>query len=428
MAAFKATVSFQLNPSGGCWLEIEDLSNYNTNNQPLTHNGVFFQDFYKVKITRPDGTQYIYSAQAGGDALVSPPSSGLVFNSIYNFQPTDINGQYGITLITAPTFLAGESYSSADTDVVYHNGDLYAAATLTSTSTPSAPSADWILLDEPTLEASYLKYRDNQYIQVECLPETPYSTSITDSLGVNTIEVLDGCLGLSVTDASNYAQNTSPCHTLSNFTDYIKIEITRPDNSVYVLSSITAVDVDESIAAPYFSNGVYNYAFQDDIDQDGIYTVRMCNYPTWYQPPLKGLGCNYISSILTVVYWNGVLYKCIKDVPSGPTPSSPDLDPTSWEVYEPTMDEELLTRYCKEAKAVVLCLDINECNESLIHKAFCEINNDFCNDDMLCKNRDFLQATKMLMLKNAMVYSINRSDWSEVEQQMNLMRIICNCS
>jgi hypothetical protein len=241
--------------------------------------------------------------------------------------------------------------------------------------------------------------------------------SIEDSLGENTIEVLDGCLGLSVEDESNYSANNNSGHALSDFTDYIRISVTRPDNSVHILSSVPGTDVDEAISAPSVGNSVYNFLFQEDIDEDGIYTVRMCVYPTW------NILSNYVTSVLNVVYYNGIFYKAIA-VNVG---SQPDLNPLDWEVYEPTLDEEILTRYCREQKVVVLCLTINECNEQLLHKAFCEINNDFCNDDMLCKNYHFLQATKLDMIKQAMVYSVNRSAWNEVEQQMNLLRSICNC-
>jgi len=416
MAVFNATVSVQLNPSGGCWLELEDLSNY-TNDQAVTHAPATFDTFFKVKVTKPDTTQYIYSAQAGGDALAQSPSNAI-FSAIYNFQSSDINGTYAVSILSVPTFQPGQSYSNADSDVVYWNGDLWAADTVASTNTPAVADPHWDLIDEPTLEAGYPKYTESNNIVVSCLATVNFRASIEDITGENTIEVLSGCLGLSVTDMSNYANNNNSGHVLSDFSEYIRISVTRPDNSAYILSSVPATDVDESIGVPSTSNGTYNFLFQDDIDQDGIYTVRMCVYPTW------NVAASYTTGVLNVVSYNDVLYKAI--LPS--TGSQPDLVPTDWEVYAPTLDEEILTRYCMEHKVVVLCLDINECNEQLVHKAFCEINNDFCNDDMLCKNRDFLNATKLLMLKNAMVYSINRSAWNEVEQQMNKMRIICNCS
>jgi len=416
MAVFNATVSSQQNPSGGCWLEIEDLSNF-PNDQVVTHAQSAFDTFFKVKVTRPDTTQYIYSAQAGGDSLAQTPAVSL-FSAIYNFQPSDINGTYAISILSVPTFISGESYSNGDSDVVFWNGDLWAADTAASTNTPAAGDPHWVLIDEPTLEAGFPKYTDSGNVVISCLATTNFVANIEDITGENTIEVLDGCLGLSVTDTSNYNNNNNSGHTLSDFSEYIRVKVTRPDNSAYILSSVTGTDVDETISAPSVGNSTYNFLFQDDIDRDGIYTIRMCTYPTWNN------AASYITSVLNVVYYNGILYKAILDS----TNSQPDLNALDWEVYEPTLDEEILTRYCMEHKVVVLCLDINECNEKLLHKAFCEINNDFCNDDMLCKNRDFLQATKLDLLKNAMVYSINRSAWNEVEQQMNLMRTICNCS
>jgi hypothetical protein len=415
MAVFNATASVQQNPSGGCWLEIQDLSNF-PNDQVATHDQSMFDTFFKVRIDRPDGTTYTWSAQTGGNAN-TPPPSGSLFSAIYNFLPTDINGTYGVVLLSVPTFQAGETYSNVDSDVVYYNGDLWAADTAASTNTPAVGDPHWDLIDEPTLESGFPKYTGTDNAVISCLTAVNFMASIEDSLGENTIEVLDGCLGLSVEDESNYSANNNSGHALSDFTDYIRISVTRPDNSVNILSSVPGTDVDEAISAPSVGNSVYNFLFQEDIDEDGIYTVRMCVYPTW------NILSNYVTSVLNVVYYNGIFYKAIA-VNVG---SQPDLNPLDWEVYEPTLDEEILTRYCREQKVVVLCLTINECNEQLLHKAFCEINNDFCNDDMLCKNYHFLQATKLDMIKQAMVYSVNRSAWNEVEQQMNLLRSICNC-
>jgi len=416
MPLFNASVISTQNLSGGCWIEIDDSSNYVVNDQPVTHALSRFDTFFKVKITKPDSAQYVYSAQTGGDALVPAPADSI-FSAIYNLQPLDINGTYTIEIVAVPTFTDGDTYSNVDSDVVFHNGDLWAANTAASTNIPVVSDPHWDLIDEPTLEAQYPKYFGTSSTIISCLSPVNFSANIEDIAGENTIEVLPGCLGLSVTDTSNYNSNNNNGHAFVNFSDYIRISVTRPDNSSYILSSVIGTDVDESIAAPYFANGTYNFLFQEDIDQDGIYTVRMCVYPTW------DVTVTYTSALLNVTYYEGVLYKAL----TASLAAQPDLSPLDWEVYEPTLDEEILTRYCMEHKVVVLCLDVNECNERLIHKAFCEINNDFCNDDMLCKNRDFLNATKLLMLKNAMVYSINRNAWNEVESQMNRIRTICNC-
>jgi hypothetical protein len=415
MAIFNATVSVQQNPSGGCWLEIQDLSNF-PNDQVVTHDQSVFDTFLKVRIDRPDGTSYTYSAQAGSDALV-PATSVTLFSSIYNLLPSDINGTYSVTILSVPTFQEDEAYSNVDSDVVYYNGSLWAANVVSATSFPAMGDPQWDLIDETALESNFPKYTGVDTAAISCLPATNFMASIEDASGENTIEVLNGCTGLSVEDTSNYSSNNNSGHTLPDFTDYIHITITRPDNSVYTMSSQPGTDVDEAISAPSVGTSVYNFLFQDGIDEDGIYTVRMCAYPTW------NTRSSYVTSVLNVVWYNGVFYKAIV----ASTGLQPDLNPTEWEVYAPTLDEEILTRYCMEHKAVVLCLTINECNEKLIHKAFCEISSDFCNDDMLCKNYHFLQSTKLLMVKEAMAYSVNRNAWNEVEEQMNLLRKICSC-
>jgi hypothetical protein len=137
--------------------------------------------------------------------------------------------------------------------VVYYNGDLWAADTAASTNIPSVSDPHWDLIDEPTLQAQYTKYYGGYYTTISCLAPVNFRANIEDITGENTIEVLNGCLGLSVTDKSNYASNNNNGHALVNFTDYIRISITRPDNSSYILSSVPGTDVDESIAAPYFA-------------------------------------------------------------------------------------------------------------------------------------------------------------------------------
>jgi hypothetical protein len=175
------------------------------------------------------------------------------------------------------------------------------------------------------------------------------------------------------------------------------------------------VDVDEVIATASTSNDTINYAFQDD-EVDNILEVRICNYPTW------NVGVVY--EVDDVTYYNGVLYQALGTTTEGQTP---DVTPLEWVVYEPLPEEELLTKYCTVQKIVVLCINLLKCQETLTHEAFCLISSDFCNDDVLCKNKTFLNAMKMNVLLKNIEYQVNRQAWNEVDDSLNLMKTICNC-
>ena len=62
MPLFNASVISTQNPAGGCWIEIDDLSNSRGNDQTVTHSIVRFDTFFKVKVNRPNNTQYVSAA------------------------------------------------------------------------------------------------------------------------------------------------------------------------------------------------------------------------------------------------------------------------------------------------------------------------------------------------------------------------------
>lgn len=234
--------------------------------------------------------------------------------------------------------------------------------------------------------------------------------------GENTLTIDSGCAIFTYIDSGNYDLSTQAGHLRADFTDYRRAVITTGDGStVWIQSSIPAIDVDEAIPTASTSNDTINFTL-DDAHVDGIYEVRLCNYPTWNVAVAYALG--------EVTFYNGVLYQAL----SATTPAAtPDVTPLEWVAYTPTLDEELLTPYCTIEKVVILCRSILKCNERLIHAAFCLISSDFCNDDVLCTNKTFLAATKMDLLIKAVAISVNRQAWNEVEDQVNLMKAICNC-
>jgi hypothetical protein len=245
-----------------------------------------------------------------------------------------------------------------------------------------------------------------------------FKTSLIDlTTGLNTLVVNSTCTSLAIEDTSNFDTNDQDGHARSDFSDYRKIVITTGDGrSIYTMCSIDGDDVDEVIGLPSASIDNFNFNFREDIDEDGLWNVVICNYPTWNNSVAYGIN--------NIVFYDGLLYQAISATTIG---ANPDVTTAEWALYEPTAEEELLTPYCTCEKLAVMCISLLKCKEKLVHEAFCLISNDFCNDDMLCKNKTFLNATKFHLLQNAMIYSINRRAWTEVEDQFNLMKSICNC-
>lgn len=255
---------------------------------------------------------------------------------------------------------------------------------------------------------------------IDSIPTCPagvnFKASLVDRDGEISVDINGTCSAITIVDNSNYDLNISPGHLRANFTDYRVITINKP-NGTWVMSSVPgASGVDQVIAAPSSGTDSFTYTLLDE-DVDGIYEVVLCSYPTWTEL------AQYASAPLTVVYYNGVLYKCIATTAG----DQPDISPDYWEVYEPTTEEMLLTRYCTIQRIVVLCINILKCYERLTHEAFCLMDSNFCNDDVLCKNKKFLAAVKMRVLLDAAEISVNKSAWNEVDRQINLMNQICGC-
>ena len=149
--------------------------------------------------------------------------------------------------------------------------------------------------------------------------------------------------------------------------------------------------------------------------------MRICAYPTYDNAE------TYDTAPDPEVVYNltdGNLYKSLVDANTG---NQPDTSAAQWELYEPTGDSDLTTRYCTTFRIVVLCRSILTCRESLVYEAFCTLDTDFCNDDVLCSNPTFLAAVKLRLVLDAIEYSVDKGAWNEVERQVNLAIRICNC-
>lgn len=413
--------SIQTTLNAVCVLQIDDTSDYTAGNgEPLTHDRSFF-DKKRVIITNPDGVQYIMDSVDNPpvvDENIDAPSVGVSADqNIYTFGGNDGNGTYTITLISVPTWQNGQTYNQTDSHVVYLAGIFYQTTIDGNTNDPTV-GPGWQVIGYTELLA-ITKYTSSTTVAVNCLTAANYQTLLYDSTyDTYSVDVSDTCTTLTIEDNSLYANNNQPGHDITDFSDYRRIVITRPNGTQYIMSSISATDVDEIIAAPSSGNNTINYSFIDDTDEDGLYDIRICSFPTWRDT------ANYtLIASPVIVYHDGTLYQ-LKQTGTG---QQPDLSPTYWEEYTLDSSVEFTTNYCYIAKIAVLCFNMLKCYETLVHDAFCVMDTNFCNDDVLCKNKKFLNAMKMRVLLDAVQYSMSRRQWNEVEKQFNLMRQLCNC-
>lgn len=139
-------------------LSVHDNSNYATSTE-VGHLQANFDNYYKIKITNPAGTDYIFSALTGdteADAVLSKPSVTIPTGTDYVYQGGD--GQYFITVIAVPTWASGTSYLLTNTPFVYHLGVLYECIHDTGASViaPASDTTNWqVLADEDDLPAKY---------------------------------------------------------------------------------------------------------------------------------------------------------------------------------------------------------------------------------------------------------------------------------
>lgn len=139
-------------------LTIHDNSNYATSTE-VGHLQADFDDFYKIKIINPAGTEYLFSAITGdttADAVLAKPSVTIPTGTAYTYSGGD--GQYWIILYAVPTWSSGTSYLLINTPFVYYLGVLYECIhdTGASVTLPAADTTNWqVLSDEDDLPVKY---------------------------------------------------------------------------------------------------------------------------------------------------------------------------------------------------------------------------------------------------------------------------------
>lgn len=146
-------------------LVITDSSGYTTNTEPgaaITD----FTNFRKLTVLDPNGITTTFSSLAIPPTL-SPASTGN--NTInFTFQTTPIDGVYGVTLFSVPTWNGALIPYQANDDIVYFGGFFYKCiADVTSATNPSSDPLSWEMIPETDITpTNFPKYATIQRIAI----------------------------------------------------------------------------------------------------------------------------------------------------------------------------------------------------------------------------------------------------------------------
>ena len=224
-------------------------------------------------------------------------------------------------------------------------------------------------------------------------------------------ELNAGCSQLTITDTSNYGAFMESGHSLSDFSDFRKIVLTRPAGTTYTYSSLG--DGDEVVSTASTGGHDVTYTILDT-DTDGVYTINICSVPTYNAAATYDKDTDY-------VYFGGSFYQSLIDANAG---NQPDTSPTQWSLVE---EEDLSTKYCSQEFIGITCIQLLGCYERAIYNANCVISEEFCNDDVICKNSEVLKAIKMKILLEAIEFQIDKGAVAEAVNTFNLAKTLCNC-
>ena len=238
-----------------------------------------------------------------------------------------------------------------------------------------------------------------------------FQASLRNGSGVVQITVSSGCASVSIIDKSNYdVGGIEAGHARADFTVYRKVVITHQGGTKYTLSSMG--DGDAAISPA--SAGIGTDTFTATLGSgDGVYSVQLYTIPTYQGGDQYEVGDIVISS--------SKFYKA-KKTTTGNTPT-PGGDSNWEEIVEIT---GFTSKYAQTEHISVVCT-LNCCIEDKLHKAFCSLSDFQCDNEILCKNDNFMNAVKLLVLKKAIESSSSNELWTEAKKQFSLSFRICNC-
>ena len=194
---------------------------------------------------------------------------------------------------------------------------------------------------------------------------------------------------------------------------YKFVIITDPALAKFTNATLTGFDA--LIAAP--STGAPSDATNFTIPDvgDGVYQIELYAVPTWQ------VGDTYQASDDAV--WNPTdskLYKAIL----GSTGSAPELNPLDWSVITQS-DLDSMKYYTTEK--IVRIFDLNRCLEDQIDIVVCDVEDLFCNDEKLLKDKNFNNIGKLKVLRDGISIADAKEDYDRAKKLVNLTKQICDC-
>lgn len=220
--------------------------------------------------------------------------------------------------------------------------------------------------------------------------------------------------GTSDTATTIYENIQEGGHDAADFTKYIKITITDQNDSSYIFTSYpdptTGLYGDMEIDPPSVTANIsVTYSLSSG---DGVYFISLCVVPTWNALDTYQKNDDY-------VIYGTKFYKCIQTGLG----NVPDTATAYWTEVAET---DLSNKYCTSGNAVVIC-NLNKCIEDSTLDAFCTAREYLCDDDLLCKNKRFLKAMKLYVLREAITVSNARGAYRDIKEAIRLTKSLCKC-
>jgi len=233
--------------------------------------------------------------------------------------------------------------------------------------------------------------------------------TVTDNMSI-TLDV--ECNILTMVDKSNYSLSDEDGSELADFNTYRQLQILHPSGLTYNYDAEGLLD--GAWDAPNGGTDTLAHTL-DESAQDGVYRVTLFVVPDYD----VAVAYTHTAASPKAVYYLGKLYRTIAS-------TTGDI-PTNTSYWEEITREDLSSKYQTTQTFALTCRKLKQCYERLVHEANCVIRDSMCDDDLLCRNKDFLDAMKLRMNLDGITYAARANKWGEVETIANAANQICNC-
>lgn len=249
------------------------------------------------------------------------------------------------------------------------------------------------------------------------VPTVNFRASLIQLSGAASITANADCTELTITDSSDYVGNTESGHSKSDFSSFRRILIEHYKGTIINLSSIG--DGDVVITPAYLGINVFT---QPVSTGDGRYNITLRTVPDWnsstpaqYQ---AADDCVFVPG--TNLPTSGIFYRAIADN----TTSDPATNPLDWEVIA---EVDLPVKYNTELFIVLDCALLTCINEK-VDCAICKMEDAFCDSNMLCQNKCFLDAAKLQMLYFGIQIDVQNQSEEGVDKKFDMVSKLCSCN